>query len=491
MSTAVTAQPKKARSAPKRVSVAKIQKFSSRLGIQGWADLDPVLLASLALEAPLLLIGSHGTAKTLVAEKVAKALNLELRHYNASLLNYDDLVGIPVPDEQGGLEYLGAAGAIWQAEFVFFDEINRCRIDLQNKLFPLVHEKRIAGEELTHLRHRWAAINPPGSFEAKNNYLGVEELDDALVDRFWFIVPVPGWGQLKRKDRLALVRSGAKEPAVSRGQLPLEQLVAQTAALAATNDGELGDRLADYIVTLVDELKRSEVALSPRRSRLLLPAICAVHAARVVLGTTRAELAKSAEIALLHALPGRATSSPPSLATIVAAHRQAWDATELAHGDLKRDLLEQPDALNRVRIAYQRDADDALLAQLITQVFASKELIADRNALAVIFSRTLAERPLTAAAWGYISQYANPILTPAEHKHALRPGPELDAIREIEGWIKLELPDLDPADETHKYAQLVTALLRGVTPDDLVAAGSWRKLRDRFLLWCVEFEVQP
>lgn len=73
--------------------------ISNSLYVQGWQHLDAVLLAALAIEAPTLLIGSHGTAKTLLVERLAHALGLEFRHYNASLINYDDLVGIPMPEE--------------------------------------------------------------------------------------------------------------------------------------------------------------------------------------------------------------------------------------------------------------------------------------------------------------------------------------------------------------------------------------------------------
>ena len=109
----------------------------------------------------MLLVGEHGTAKTMLVERLAAALGLAFRHYNASLVNYDDLVGIPMPDERGGLRFVGTPGAIWDAEFVFFDEVDRCRPDLQNKLFPIVHERRVAGVGLPRLRHRWAAMNPP------------------------------------------------------------------------------------------------------------------------------------------------------------------------------------------------------------------------------------------------------------------------------------------------------------------------------------------
>ena len=69
------------------------------LGLLGWETLEPVLLAALTTRDPLLLIGKHGTGKSFLLERLAQALGLVYRFYNASLINYDDLVGIPVPDE--------------------------------------------------------------------------------------------------------------------------------------------------------------------------------------------------------------------------------------------------------------------------------------------------------------------------------------------------------------------------------------------------------
>ena len=129
------------------------------LGLLGWEKLEPVLLAALATEEPLLLIGKHGTAKSFLLERLARALGLIYRFYNASLINYDDLVGIPLPDEtKTSLRYITTPTAIWDAEVVFVDEINRTRPDLQNKLFPIIHERRVQGMELEKLRYRWAAM---------------------------------------------------------------------------------------------------------------------------------------------------------------------------------------------------------------------------------------------------------------------------------------------------------------------------------------------
>jgi MoxR-like ATPase len=94
--------------------------FLARLGIVGWSALEPLVLAALATEAPVLLVGAHGTAKSLLVERLAGALGLVFRHYNASLVSYDDLVGIPLPADTGsGLRFVGTEGAIWGAGFVF------------------------------------------------------------------------------------------------------------------------------------------------------------------------------------------------------------------------------------------------------------------------------------------------------------------------------------------------------------------------------------
>ena len=77
-----------------------------RLGIVGLATIEAPIVAALATDSPLLLIGSHGTAKSLLLTRIAAALGLTFRHYNASLLNFDDLVGFPLPGKDGALEYV-------------------------------------------------------------------------------------------------------------------------------------------------------------------------------------------------------------------------------------------------------------------------------------------------------------------------------------------------------------------------------------------------
>jgi len=75
---------------------------------------------------------------------------------------------------------------------------------MQNKLFPVVHERRIQGILLESLRYRWAAMNPPVSEEDENGYVGSEPLDPALADRFAFVVVMPGWELYDEEEQVAV-----------------------------------------------------------------------------------------------------------------------------------------------------------------------------------------------------------------------------------------------------------------------------------------------
>ena len=137
------------------------------LGVYGYDAVEDVVLASLVTGDPLLLIGKAGTGKTFLLNSLSEALGLEHRHYNASLIAFDDLVGFPFPSNDGTqIRYIETPATIWQAESVLIDELSRCKPEHQNRLFSLVHERRIQGLDLPRLRYRWSAMNP---CEAENS----------------------------------------------------------------------------------------------------------------------------------------------------------------------------------------------------------------------------------------------------------------------------------------------------------------------------------
>jgi hypothetical protein len=130
----------------------------------------------------VLLIGLHGTGKTTSVLDLAQQKGLNVKLFTCSTLDvYTDLVGVPDPvvaaDGQKELDFIRPR-EIDEAEFIFFDEINRADAKTLNAILEIIQFGTINGTPLPKLRCCWAAMNPPGLDYA------VEDLDPALVDRF-------------------------------------------------------------------------------------------------------------------------------------------------------------------------------------------------------------------------------------------------------------------------------------------------------------------
>ncbi len=328
------------------------------LGIYGWEGLEPAVLAALATESPLLLIGGHGTAKTLLLGRLAAALGLQHRHYNASLLSFDDLVGFPVPQD-GRLVWLQTPATIWEAESALFDEVSRCRPELQNKLFPIVHERVVQGLPLPRLRHRWAAMNPPPRPDAGDDgttYVGAEPLDVALADRFAFVLESPGFEDLSPADQRRLLERGPEESPGAREALR-DAVAALTAALPEAAE-RLRGRAADYVRAIAASLRRAGHPLSTRRAAQLARNVVAVRgppgAGHRPPGGGRL-LRRAARLA-----PDAAWGRPVEASALLTAHRTAWEALRLdPDGPLAR-IQGEADPLRRIALALRAHAGGEL-----------------------------------------------------------------------------------------------------------------------------------
>lgn len=320
------------------------------LGIVGYDALEPALLAALATEEPLLLVSDHGAAKTLLLVRLANALGLALRHYNASILQFDDLIGFPIPDGDGAIRYAAPPGAIWDAEVAFFDEIGRCRPDVANKLFPLIHEKRIQGVAIERLRYRWAATNPPPDAQESDDdgrYDGVEALDPALADRFAFIVSLPRFADLSDADRRLIIGGVGDAPTASAANA-VRELVHATKALIPTVRTTSGDALATYVDVLIAKLGAAKIVIGGRRAAMLLRNVVAVRAAHLALGLASDD--RACRAAVLSSIPD-VVRTKVSRATLLAAHEAAWRETSMDNDDPRRTLLSVRDPLRRALLS--------------------------------------------------------------------------------------------------------------------------------------------
>jgi MoxR-like ATPase len=386
------------------------------LGAYGFEAQEPVILAALASGDPMLLIGRSGTGKTFLLNSISEALGLEHRHYNASLISFDDLVGFPYPDEaKASVRFLETPATVWGAESVLVDEISRCKPEHQNRLFSLVHERRIQGLALTKLRYRWAAMNPCTTDQsAGEEYLGAEPLDPALADRFAVILEVNDWEALSDGDRRLVANpSGEGLKADDGGQLKGNLALWQAAFHAQVPHCPLP--IVDYVCAVTTALREGGIRLSPRRARLVTRTLLA---ATVVEGITPDTLGGRSSETLFRAvldasLPQRAWGATPDADKVAAAHRLAWDATMLQGRDkwLHHFHLQRP-LHRKARLLLDEcpDADTGTLA--IEQLLANepKERAA-AFALAAYPAAVAGRLPIGAEAVNDLGRFAQPLLT--------------------------------------------------------------------------------
>lgn len=361
--------------------------FLRQLGVYGYDPVEPVILAALASGDPLLLVGKAGTGKTFLLNSLSEALSLEHRHYNASLIAFDDLVGFPWPEEQGGsIRYIETPATVWKAESVLVDEINRCKPEHQNRLFSLVHERRIQGLKLEKLRYRWAAMNPPGFDQDGEGYSGCEPLDAALADRFAFIVNVADWHELEEADQIAIADPRG-EGALSRDKCGLSEFVAEARERLAERVKKPSPGVLEYARRAATALGQAGLRVSPRRVRQLARNLLALES---VSDWPREKLFR---LGLEWSLPQRTAATRPDPAVVTAAHRTAWEAVS-AEGEEKwlHEFHLQSDLPKKISflLDHCRDADTGTLA--VSQFLATASKV-DRAVFALSLFPALVEKP--------------------------------------------------------------------------------------------------
>ena len=291
------------------------------IGVYGFEKVHLVVLASLVTGDPLLLIGKCGTGKTFLLNSLSEAMGLEHRHYNASLIAFDDLVGFPYPTQDfTSVRYLETPSTIWGAESVLVDEISRCKPEHQNRFFSLIHERRIQGLKLEKLVYRWAAMNPCLLDQGtEDSYEGSEPLDQALADRFAFVLEVPDWKELSKTDQ-KLIADPAGEGAVSDDRGEIRRRVERWRESYCDLLRNPPSAIVEYCRIAATLLGEAGLRISPRRVRQLARNILGVVAVREL------QLRDSDFLlALRWSLPHRAWGVTPRGEVIQAAHRSAWE----------------------------------------------------------------------------------------------------------------------------------------------------------------------
>ena len=194
------------------------------------------------------------------------------------MISFDDLVGFPYPDPDGtGVRFLETPATVWNAQSVLIDEISRSKPEQQNRLFSLVHERKVQGIDLPRLRYRWAAMNPCSSDQDnEETYTGSEPLDPALADRFALFVHALDWRDLSDDERRRIAEPvGEGRIANDSGRLRTKLADWRSAFVVAL--GACPDLILDYVTTAVTALNTASIRVPPRRSRLLARSLLAAN----------------------------------------------------------------------------------------------------------------------------------------------------------------------------------------------------------------------
>ena len=386
---------------------AKATSYLQELGVFGFDRYEVIILSALVSEDPMLLIGRSGTGKTFLLNSLSEALGLEHRHYNASLISFDDLVGFPYPDnENASVRFLETPATVWSAESVLIDEISRCKPEHQNRLFSLVHERRIQGIALKKLRFRWAAMNPAATDQSDlESYTGSEPLDPALADRFALFVKAVDWDDLNEAERNA-VTSPAGEGKLAAINERLKRHIEDCRARFVTRLEHCPQGVLDYVTTAVTALNGAKVRISPRRARLMSRSLLAATVLQ------DAFIEKTARLVLECSMPHGTWGSAIARNVLDAAHRLAWESAAKSEQRWV-DLMFAEVRLNRkleVLIQHCPSPDEG--TQAVAQVLAAEPRErAAAFAFALYPAAAMGKLPVGSEGANDLGRLAMPILT--------------------------------------------------------------------------------
>ena len=154
--------------------------------MHGYEELEPVILGLMAMDKSFLLIGRHGTGKTKLAKWLSKGFGEgSFVFYDATKDDLISIAGIPDPEsiKAGKLKFVGHERSIWDKSVIVVDEITRAAKENQNLWLEILEEHTCFGIPLKY-RSIIATANP-------ESYAAAFQLDEALLDRFYAVIPVP------------------------------------------------------------------------------------------------------------------------------------------------------------------------------------------------------------------------------------------------------------------------------------------------------------
>jgi MoxR-like ATPase len=232
-----------------------------------------VLLAAIAVNGHVLLEGVPGTAKTLLANAVSRALGVPFRRvqFTPDMLPSDLTGTMALRMGAGGAQDLAFRPGPIFTSVLLADEVNRTPPKTQAALLEAMQERQVSIDGTTHpLPDPFIVIATQNPIE----YEGTYPLPEAQLDRFLVKLDV---GYPSPEAEIAMLRLGHRGVAPStlddvRPVTTVEELRATRQAVDATH---VTDDVIRYVVAIIDrtrDLPSISLGASPRAAVHLLAA---------------------------------------------------------------------------------------------------------------------------------------------------------------------------------------------------------------------------
>ena len=135
------------------------------LGIYGWEQNEPVIVAALVAQLPIMIVGPQGACKTEAGRAIARGIygdGVRFASYYCPNIHPEMITG-PIDIRQykaGKFDYLRTPISVWDKEVVLFDEPTRAPTAIQSSVLEFVRTRRWL-DMPTATKLVMSASNPP------------------------------------------------------------------------------------------------------------------------------------------------------------------------------------------------------------------------------------------------------------------------------------------------------------------------------------------
>lgn len=316
--------------------------------VVGWKKIEPVFLVNIALHKPFILLGRHGTSKTTCAKEMAQIYGRKaFRFYDATKDDLISIAGIPIPKRlaQGKLEFSKHDRSIWNAKVIVIDELTRANRENQNLWLEILEEKTCFGKKLCY-EALIATMNP-------ESYAATFKLDEALLDRFYAVVPVPDLQKGTTSETFKkVIRMNLKEQCLSKDKMKTVMNRIRSTYQTLHNSKSITTAVTEYVSNYIEILlTKTDSYISPRKTIHLVEEILGLGAYFRILNK-HDFLVEAAQTALLYVLGIPFKIKPEVLIQI--------------HSNLKQILLKKTiTEVEKIRIALAKIVKKDILSRYV------------------------------------------------------------------------------------------------------------------------------